>query len=177
MGDAVVYLHLSDQAVAGTEHGLARVEDLGPALTSQVREWLGHRNVIVKPIIDLNNTRPVDGYEVPDWLEEAVDLRNPADCFPWSTNTTTHSRPRRRSRGDTDHTTPFRPPDRGGPPGQTALPRLGRLLRFHHRIKTHGHWKVIQLVSGVWLWHSPHGYGYLVDNTGTTPLGRLFAGD
>ena len=58
-------------------------------------------------------------------------------------------------------------------PGQTGLPNLGRLLRLNHRWKTHGRWKVLQLIVGVWLWRSPHGFHYLVDGTGTTALGRL----
>jgi hypothetical protein len=142
-------------------------------LRDKIAEWLGHRNVVVKPVIDLNHMPAVDAYEIPDRLDEAVDLRNPADCFPYATNTKTHG----TGRGDTDHTRKYEWPTRGGPPppNQTRLANLGRLTRFHHRIKTFGHWKVIQIASGSWLWHSPHGYTYLVDHTGTTPLGRLFA--
>jgi hypothetical protein len=110
---------------------------------------------------------------VPGWLEEAMNLRTVADCFPYATNTHTHG----SGRGDNDHTDQYRWPARGGPPppSQTRLANLGRLTRFHHRIKTHGQWKVVQLISGVWLWHSPHGFTYLVDHHGTTDLGRLFA--
>ncbi len=165
IGSAVVYLHLSQEAVSGC-FGAGRLEGGGPVTSTQVREFLGHRNVTVKPVVDLNTMRAVDGYEVPGWLDEAVHLVNPADCSPYSSNT-------QRGVGDIDHNVPYLHPDEGGPPGQTGLPNLGRLLRFHHRWKTHGRWKVIQLVTGVWLWRSPHRFLYLVDGNGTTALGRL----
>ena len=49
--------------------------------------WLGHRQVTVKPVIDLPGTPAVDRYEVPPTMAEAVKLRTPADCFPYSPNT------------------------------------------------------------------------------------------
>ncbi len=170
IGSAVVYVHLSDQAVAGTQRPgsdptVARVEGVGPILLDQLREFLRHRNVTVKPVIDLPNMPAVDNYEIPDSLREAMDLRTPADCFPYGSRTTRHR--------DADHTIAYLDPDDGGPPGQTNLPNLGGIARLPHRIKTHGHWKVLQLISGVWLWTSPHGHHYLVDNTGTTNLGTL----
>lgn len=163
-GAATVYVHLAAEAVAG-RFGVARVEDLGPVLCEQLTELLGARAITVKPVIDLNDNRSVDGYEVPDWLDEEVHLRGPADCFPHSANT--------RRGGDSDHTKPYEPPGDGGPPGQTTLANLGKLFRFQHRVKTHGRWKVVQLRCGVWLWRSPHGFCYLVDGTGTTHLGRI----
>lgn len=163
VGSATVYVHLSSEAVAGG-YGVARVEGLGPVLRDQLGELLGGRAITVKPVIDLNDYRSVDGYEVPDWLDEAVHLRSPAECFPHSANT--------RRGGDADHTRPYELPGDDGPPGQTTLTNLGKLFRFQHRIKTHGRWKVIQLTSGVWLWHSPRGFSYLVDGAGTLNLGR-----
>ncbi|MGI8702571.1 MAG: hypothetical protein ACR2JU_15465, partial [Nocardioidaceae bacterium] len=73
---------------------------------------------------------------------------------------------------DNEHTTPYLPPDDGGPPGQTSMGNLAHTRRHEHRIKTFGRWKVTQPRSGVWLWRSPHGYHFLVDSYGTTPLGK-----
>ena len=36
-------------------------------------------------------------------------------------------------RTDLDHTTPYLHPQRGGPPGQTAVGNLGPLVRYYHR--------------------------------------------
>ncbi|MGA9344984.1 MAG: hypothetical protein WBV37_07790, partial [Nocardioidaceae bacterium] len=60
-------------------------------------------------------------------------------------------------------------PDEGGPPGQTGLGKLGPITRFHHRIKTHGHWQVAQPFTGVFVWRTPAGRYLLVDHTGTHP--------
>ena len=71
-------------------------------------------------------------------------------------------------------TTPFPtgPPTTGGPPGQTAVGNLGPLARYHHRLKTHGGWNVRQPEPGTWVWRTPHGRIFLVNSTGTHPLGK-----
>ncbi len=140
---------------------MARVEGIGPVSLTRVRDWLGHAQVSLRPVIDLNNQVPVDGYEIPDRLAEAVHLRSPVDCFPYAGST--------RRTGDIDHTSPYRSPDTGGPPAQTRLDNLGPLTRGHHRLKTHSPWQVRQVFNGVFVWQSPHGHHYLVDHTGTQP--------
>ena len=156
---ATLYVHLSQDAFTRDGSGVARFEGAGPITIEQAQRWLGHCQVSVKPVIDLADQAPVDGYEIPDRLREAVLLRNPVDVFPYATNTG-----RRRQ---IDHTIPYRPPDDGGPPGQTGMPNLGPMTRFHHRIKTHGRWQVRQPFDGVYVWRSPRGRHYLVDHTGT----------
>ena len=163
-----LYVHLTDATLtSGT--GVARIEGIGPVLAQQVRGWLTGCAVTVKPVIDLNDQVPVDAYEIPDRLREATQLRSPVDVFPYATNTS-----RRR---DLDHTIPWRPPDRDGPPGQTRLDNLAPMTRFHHRIKTHSNWQVAQPFNGVFVWRTPHGHHYLVDNTGTRPPQRPAAAD
>ena len=97
-------------------------------IADRVRDWLAHAHVTVKPVIDLANQTPVDSYEIPARLTEAVRLRSPVDCFPYATSTS--------RTGDLDHTTPYRDPDEGGPPGQTRIGNLGPLTRRHHRTKS-----------------------------------------
>jgi len=127
---AVVYVHLSGESLAA-EAGVARVEAMGPVLPSRVRRLLGDRcQVIVKPVLDLAEDMPVDAYELPVRLREILRLRQPASVFPYGVNT---------GRGmEADHTFPYLPMDRGGPPGQTGIGKLGFLVRFEHRVKTHG---------------------------------------
>jgi hypothetical protein len=43
---------------------------------------------------------------------------------------------------------------------------------FHHRIKTHDGWQVQQPFPGIYLWMSPHGSVFVVDNTGTRQVRR-----
>jgi hypothetical protein len=168
MPDATLYLHVSresfDAARAGTATGVARMEGVGPITVEQVREFLRHTNVTVRPVLDLQADHPVDGYEVPDRLREQVHLRTPAEAFPWSGNLS--------RRTDLDHTVPYLSRDRGGPPGQTRLGNLGPLTRYAHRVKTHGRgWRHHQPAPGVFLWRTPHGYWYRTDHTGTHRLG------
>ena len=167
--DATLYVHVSresfDAARCGTRGGVARMEGVGPITVEQVREFLRHTQVTVRPVLDLQADHPVDGYEVPDRLREQVHLRTPAEVFPWSGNLS--------RRTDLDHTAPYLSRDRGGPPGQTRLGNLGPLTRYAHRVKTHGRgWRHHQPVPGVFLWRTPHGYWYRTDHTGTHPLGK-----
>jgi hypothetical protein len=91
-------------------------------------------------------------------------LQTPASMFPWGTSTS--------RRMDLDHTIPYRPPVRGGPPGQTAVDDLGPLSRAEHRLKTHGRWRLRQPAQGLYVWRSPFGATYLVTNAGTQDLGE-----
>jgi len=121
--------------------------------------------VTVQPVIDLNAPMaPVDGYEVPRRMREIQRLRNPADVFPFGACVS--------RRLDADHVVPYLHPDEGGPPGQTGRHNLALQVRLHHRIKTHGRWRLQQPEPGVYLWRSPTGWVYLVDAKGTHNLGR-----
>lgn len=171
-GSAVLYFHLTRESLQaildghpGAGAAVVRVEDIGPVIADQVRRWLQHTHVTVKPVIDLAAIPPADRYEVTPALSEAVTLINPADTYPHATCLTRHQ--------DNDHTTPYLPMNRGGPPGQTHPDNLGKLTRRHHRIKTFAGWHVTQLSPGVRLWRTPHGYHYLTDHHGTTNLGTL----
>ena len=48
----------------------------------------------------------------------------------------------------------------------------GLIVRFHHRVKTHGRWRLKQPEPGMFLWRSPHGWIFLVDHNGTHRLGN-----
>jgi hypothetical protein len=161
---AVVYVHLAAEAVtAGI--GICRVEQVGPLLLDRLQTLLGDRcTITVKPVIDLPaGHTPVDCYEIPAGLREQLLLRHPADVFPDAAAVSRSI--------DVDHTIPYVDPDHGGPPGQTRIGNLGPQTRHHHRLKTHGHWQIRQPEPGTWLWRSPHHRIYLINPTGTHPLG------
>jgi Domain of unknown function (DUF222) len=162
---ATVYIHLSAEALT-TGTGVARVENVGPVLLGRLHTLLGDQCTInLKPVIDLPaGHTPVDAYEIPASLREQLILRNPADVFPYAAAISRSI--------DIDHTIPYLHPDRGGPPGQTSIGNLGPHTRHHHRLKTHGGWQVRQPEPGTWLWRSPHKRTYLINATGTHPLGH-----
>ena len=116
----VLHVHLSHAAIAGTDHAdqVGRVENTrSPVTAEQIRDWCGHpdADLIVKPVIDLDDHIAVDAYEIPDRIKEAVALRDHACVFPWCT------RPARTLQPDShpcdcDHVEPWRddgrrPPD------------------------------------------------------------------
>ncbi|GAB3914661.1 hypothetical protein GCM10011575_41180 [Microlunatus endophyticus] len=157
---AILHVHIAEETLR-SGLGICRVEDVGPMIAEQVRRWLGSGvQLRVQPIIDANDLTPTDTYEVPARMRESIFARSPASCFPWST---TVSR-----RTDLDHTVPYRS---AGPPGQTWVGNLGPLGRHEHRVRTHGGWQVCQPAPGTYLWRSPYGYVYVVNQTGTHALG------
>jgi hypothetical protein len=168
----ILHIHLSEEALTSYQcdtsrygGGGARFEGVGPATLGQVRRFLTDTGCDIKfqPVIDPQNNTPVDSYEIPRRIREAMFLRMLASCFPYATAT---------GRLELDHTIAYTPQAKGGPPGQTGTHGLGPFIRFEHRIKTHGRWQVRQPEPGVWIWRSPHHSHYLVTNTGTHTLGN-----
>jgi hypothetical protein len=169
--EVMLHIHLSQEALLGyTESklglvgGVGRFEGVGSITLGQVRRFLGDTacEVNVQPVIDPQDSPPVDGYEIPRRIREAMFLRMPASCFPYAAGA---------QRMDLDHTKSYLPPARGGPSGQTGVHNLGPLIRLEHRVKTHSRWQVRQPEPGVWIWRSPHENYYLVTNAGTQYLG------
>lgn len=158
------YVHLSEQVLDGS-HQVVRVEGLGPAGVQQLAEWLGSDRVSLTPVLDLRRQRPVDGYEVPRRMREALVTARPHEVWPWGTLASRHA--------DLDHTVPYRPPDAHGPPGQTRVGNLGPLSRRHHNAKTSGGFVLHQPLLGLYVWRSPSGHWFEVDPNGRSrALGR-----
>jgi hypothetical protein len=168
-GRSMLYLHLTHDTLQNILNStpnaaadVGRVEDIGPVIADQIRQWLAHTNVTVKPVLDLAGIAPVDRYEVPPRITEAIGLIHPADYSPYASST--------HRAQDHDHVNPYLPRNKGGPPSQTDPLTMGKLTRRHHRTKTHAGWTVTTLHPGTWLWRTPHGRLLLVDHHGTTPL-------
>ena len=159
-GTVFVHLH---QAALQRQAGLARVEGLGPMLAQCLAELLGHADVRLQPVLDLATRPRVDAYEHPERLKDHTWLLAGGDVFPYSTAAT-------RDSVDLDHLVPYRPPDHGGPPGQTGPHNAAPLRRRHHRWKTHGGYRGRAAGPGRYLWLTPHGLAFLVDDHGTHPL-------
>jgi hypothetical protein len=156
----VLYVHLSEAAITRTSTlDVARVENRQLTLTAeQVKTWCANPDaqVVVKPVIDLNEHIGVESYEVPDRLAEQTRLVNHTCVFPCCT------RPARRC--DSDHVIAH--VDRGS----TCSCNIAPLCRRHHWLKTHSTWTCTVLEPGSFLWSSPHGYQFLRDHTGTADV-------
>lgn len=160
-----VVLHLSEAAVA--DHRLVgRVDGNGPLSRDTWRELLGHDDITIRPVIDPAMT-PVDAYEIPDAIREAVCYRSPTSVFPYGDRSSMNL--------DLDHTIPY-DHSRGRPPAQTRVDNLGPLTRKAHRAKTARRWQVVQSEDGWFEWISPAGYRYAVGPYGTLRgVGRIAA--
>jgi 5-methylcytosine-specific restriction endonuclease McrA len=111
-------------------------------------------------VLDLNRTDAVDRHDPPPWMRELVILRDRHCVFP---------RCARDARTcDLDHIVAYRPPDEGGPPGQTNPLNLAPLCQRHHRAKTFTAWTYQRQRDGTYAWTSPHGHTWTVDPDDTT---------
>jgi 5-methylcytosine-specific restriction endonuclease McrA len=158
----VLHVHLSEAAITGsTGLELARVENHRQVVTAdQIRTWCASPDaqVVVKPVIDLNEHIHVEGYEVPARLREQTILRDHTCVFPWCT--------RSARKADADHVIPY------AEGGTTSSDNIAPLCRRHHRLKTHSSWTYTMLEPGSFLWSSPHGYQFLRDHHGTLDVSR-----
>jgi hypothetical protein len=163
---AVLYIRISEEALRSrTGVAVCTNAGVGPITVQQAKEFVGHSQVTVRPVLDQRDQLPVDAYEVPASMAEALRLSRLSSVYPWSS--TGSMTP------DCDHTKPYVPVESGGSPGQTRIANLGPMVRFGHRVKTHGRgWRHRQPSPGVYLWRTPHGYWFRVDRHGTHPLGR-----
>jgi hypothetical protein len=159
-----LHVHLHEAALVGFCGGVARVEELGPMLLTQVRELLGHCNVRVSPVIDLKDRVSVNAYEFPEAIKDRIHLMYPGEVLPHAT--------RKSRKVDVDHPKPF---ERNGPPGQTGTHNAGPLGRTGHRAKTHLGYTVTQTARGDHVWRTPHGLHRIVDERGTHVLDQAAA--
>jgi hypothetical protein len=163
-----LYVHLTDAALNGKDpEAVCRVEGVGPVTVATVRDWLRRSNakITVRPVVVPGKAIPVDGYEIPHSIRQAVRLRDPASVFPWSWCTEGHAM-------QLDHVRRYLALVRGGSRGQTDPDNLAPLLGTEHQPKTNGRWQERTPAPGVFLWRSPHGWINLVTNQGTFPLGN-----
>ena len=160
-----MHVSLADLAThAAGAPAVGEVEKLGPATLDLIRSWLNDSKATIQPVLDLNSTDAVDRHDPPPWMREQVILRDRHCVFPWC------GRDARRSRPRPHHA--LRPPDEGGPPGQTNPQNLAPLCRRHHRAKTFTGWTYERARDGTYTWTSPHGRTFTVGPDGTTPHER-----
>jgi hypothetical protein len=130
-----------------------RLEDSGPITRREALDLLGHSHVTVKPVVDLRQTLTCTGYEASAGLREVMVLLNPTCYFPYCDRTS--------RKGEYEHVVPH-------PRGPTSSTNGAMPDRHHHRTKTHARWVVRQPFPGLYVWRSPTGRIYVVDQRGHT---------
>ena len=129
----------------------AELSGYGPIPASLARElatsheW---RRFISDPVtgelLDVGRSK----YQPPEGLIEFINARDKTCRFPGCRRSAELS--------DIDHAIPW---DEGG---NTSPENLGVLCRRHHRLKTHGGWKIVSNADGSCTWTSPYGKKYFV---------------
>ncbi|WP_183099240.1 HNH endonuclease signature motif containing protein [Nocardioides pelophilus] len=149
--ELVVHLSATDQTVGRL--GNTRT----PISVEQVKSWfnLPNTSLIVRPVVDLAGSQPVDSYEIPDRIARQVTLRDHHCVFPHCT--------RPAESCDLDHIEPH------ADGGETSPRNLAPTCRGHHRMKTAGRAHYRMLRPGTYYWTLPSGT-YLVDPAGTYHL-------
>ena len=149
---------LDVDTTGGSAFATGEIEKLGAATLTKIRDWVGHHQVVIQPVLNMQRGDAVDVHDPPPWMRELVMLRDGHCIFP---RCTTDARS-----CDLDHTIPYDP---DGPPGQTHAGNLACLCRRHHRAKTSGLWRYTRTPEGHYLWHGPYGASYLVTPEGNFP--------
>ena len=139
--ELMIYVHLSDGAVAGVENTRTAVS------VEQVKDWCRGTNthVVIRPVIDLNDNLHTDAYRPTEVMREQAVLANSTCVYPHC------SRPSRSA--DLDHLQEWDGTN-------TDSINLAPLCRGHHRYKTHGGWTVVRTGPTSFTWTSKHGYTY-----------------
>jgi hypothetical protein len=135
----------------GLAENPAELSGYGPIPATLARElatshqW---RRFVTDPVtgelLDLGRER----YQPPQALIEFIAARDRTCRFPGCR--------RAAELSDIDHAIPW---EEGG---ETNPGNLGALCRRHHRLKTHGGWKIISNPDGSCTWTSPYGKSYSV---------------
>ncbi|MDQ6686207.1 MAG: HNH endonuclease [Actinomycetota bacterium] len=147
------------EGVATTLTPVGWAEKIGPVSVDLIKSWLGQTNPVIRPVLDLNRTDPVDAHDPPPWMRELVVLRDAHCVFPGCG---------RDARGcDLDHINSYQPISQGGPPGQTSPANLAPLCRRHHRCKTFTRWRYHRRRDGTYEWTDPNRVSQVVDPADT----------
>ncbi len=142
---------LDVDATGGSAFTVGEIEKLGAATLTKIRDWVGHHQVVIQPVLNMQRGNAVDVHDPPAWMRDLVELRDGHCIFPRCTIDARAC--------DLDHTVPYQP---NGPPGQARPENLACLCRRHHRAKTSGIWRYTRTPDGSYEWHGPYGLRFLV---------------
>ncbi len=157
-------MHLAEETLVDPESGVARIEGFGPLTTASLPEFLAGTHVTVRPVVDDSRIAPVDAYEIPEQLRDAIRRGSPFEAFPFTSTTSDHL--------DLDHIVAYKL-GHFWEPRQTSVAGLASLARLVHRAKTLGAWKVRREGLAELCWTSPLGRSYIIGPRGARPAATM----
>ena len=123
---------------------------------AKLRQWVGHSQVVIQPVLNMARRDAVDQHDPPAWMRELA-----------SSAMATGSPPRHApaDQRDKDHIDAYSPARKVGHPAEPPRALAGReggtTAPKPPPLAVHPH------APGHYLWHGPHGATYLVTDTGT----------
>ena len=78
---------LDVDADGGAAFATGTVEKLGAATMAKLRQWVGHSQVDIQPVLNMQRRDAVDQHDPPPWMEELVELRDGHCVFPAAAST------------------------------------------------------------------------------------------
>ena len=58
------------------------IEKLGAATLTKIRDWVGHHQVVIQPVLNMARRDAVDSHDPPGWMRDLVLLRDGHCIFP-----------------------------------------------------------------------------------------------
>ena len=159
-GRTVVHVHLAQETLVDPESGVARIEGFGPLTVETLPEFLAGTHITIRPVVDDSRIAPVDAYEIPEQLRDAVRRGSPYEAFPYTSTSSANL--------DLDHIVAYKF-GHLWEPRQTSVHGLAPMARLVHRAKTLGAWKVQRIGLAELCWTSPLGRTYIIGPRGTRP--------
>lgn len=135
----------------GLAENPAELSGYGPIPASLARELAAShqwRRFITDPVTGGLLEVGREKYQPPAELVDFITARDKTCRFPGCR--------RAAELSDIDHAIPW------NDGGETSPANLGALCRRHHRLKTHGGWKIVSHADGSCTWTSPYGRDYFV---------------
>ena len=119
-----VYARVDARDLEPDALAVGEIEKLGAATLTKIRDWVGHHQVVIQPVLNMARRDAVDSHDPPGWMRDLVHLRDGHCIFPRCQSTpgpATSTTPSPTTR--TDH--PAKPGPRTSPAsaGDTTAPR------------------------------------------------------
>ena len=61
---------------------VGEIEKLGAATLTKIRDWVGHHQVVIQPVLNMARRDAIDSHDPPPWMRDLVVLRDSHCIFP-----------------------------------------------------------------------------------------------
>ena len=113
---------LDTDAEGGAAFAVGTIERLGAATIAKLRQWVGHHQIEILPVLNMARRDAVDSHDPPEWMKHLVELRDGHCAIPHCTVPAAPSPPRTATRTTSSPTSRSRKADHPAKPTPTPSP-------------------------------------------------------